>query len=124
MSIEAWIIVGAIVLFTWQQIALRMSCEPAERFRARFEAAFRALDIAAAEPRYCFNGERATVIDNKEFPMGKRQDFIMSIERYARNEAGEYFFFIFEGTVPFFFKHVSPSAAQAVLKEKYIALES
>jgi hypothetical protein len=90
--------------------------------RAHFDQQYRQYNIVADDPIYCFDGTKATIIqEREEVAVVNEQLTLVGIERYARNDAGEYFLFIANGQDKLFCKHVSHRMAKFVLKEKYVA---
>ncbi|SHG65800.1 hypothetical protein SAMN05428948_1483 [Massilia sp. CF038] len=93
----------------------------ARAFRARFDRQFLEAKLELSDPLYQFDGASATVIATVE-EMGKRGNagFLLSIERYARNQHGEYFLVRSDEPGAPFVKHVSHRIAKVILAEKYI----
>ncbi len=90
--------------------------------RARFESHFRACVRDSDDPRLRFDGHTATIVRDREESTSGRQDrLLMNIERYARNEAGEYFIFLCGYDGKPFVKHVEQNIAKIVLGDDYIA---
>lgn len=90
----------------------------------RAEQEFRALRLEASDATLCFDGRSATVVHEQRDYLDKWMRTVIRIQRYARNEHGEYFFFMSEGTGKPLFKHVGQASAKAALGSKYIAPDS
>lgn len=98
--------------------------EPAVDLRAHFDEQYRQFTIASDDALYRFDGSTATIVQEREERAIVNDEIVLiGIERYARNEAGEYFLFISngtDGTDKLFSKHVAHRMAKFVLKEKYV----
>jgi hypothetical protein len=94
--------------------------QQAENFRNGFDKAYRALKVESDDPLLRFAGASATIVSEREQRVDHKSPVIVAIERYARNDAGEYFFMVYEGHERFFIKHISHSNAQIALKNKYV----
>ncbi|QNA90227.1 hypothetical protein G4G28_20110 [Massilia sp. Dwa41.01b] len=83
---------------------------------------FRQLVVEAGNPELCFDGSRARIVDETEetfHDKGSNTTTLLRIQRYARNEYGEYFFFISDGRSKPFFKHTPHHIAKIALKDNY-----
>jgi hypothetical protein len=89
----------------------------------RIDEEFRALVVNSAVPNLRFDGRTAEIVDeHQEYYSEDETDAstLVRVQRFARNEYGEYFFFISEGDGRPFFKHVSHTNAQIALGKKYV----
>lgn len=89
----------------------------------RVDEEFRALVVDSAVANLRFNGRTAEIVDERQEHSTDEKtnaSTLVRIQRFARNEYGEYFFFISEGDGRPFFKHVSHSNAQIALGKKYV----
>ncbi|SHH25158.1 hypothetical protein SAMN05428948_3519 [Massilia sp. CF038] len=85
-------------------------------FFAQIERQFQALQVDDPDPLRCFDGSRATVVqDSVRSTTHEGRNKLTGIERYARNETGEYFYLIANGVDPPFFKHLSQEEARLAL---------
>lgn len=91
----------------------------ARALRARFDRQCLAIQIASVDPRLRFDGRSATVVRNTE-ERGQRGQ-LYSIERFARNRAGEYFLILSNEPGTPFVKHVTHEMARALLQAAYVA---
>jgi hypothetical protein len=89
----------------------------------RVDAEFRQLLVAGAHPAYCIDARTARIVDEREQFMGSHEHgyILVSVQRHVRNDHGEYYFFLSEGSGKPVFRHVPQATARAVLKKKYIA---
>lgn len=92
----------------------------------RAEAEFRAIRISEAPAELCFDGRSAEIVHEQRYYEDEHQYRVVSVQRYARNAYGEYFFFVYEGAAtPYagrpYFKHIEQRAAKAALGKRYLA---
>jgi len=86
--------------------------------RAKADQEFRKFSIQSDDPRYAFHGSTATVLhDHESWARGRSGLLNYFLTRYAKNEYGEYFVYMTQGSFgdkPFV-KHLAPDYASAVL---------
>jgi len=111
-----FILLFGVVAFVLAQLRTERH---ARALRARFDRHCLAIQIASANPRMCFDGRSATVVRDTE-ERGRR-GHLHSIERFARNPAGEYFLILSNEPGPLFVKHVTHEMARAILLGAYVA---
>jgi hypothetical protein len=119
------IVLGILMLWFgyrfYRRLRARFRPEEAFDLRAHFEYEFRQYRIDSDDPLQRFNGATVTMVcDNDDTAWVNNQQVLLGIERYARNEAGEYFLFFSNGRGKPFCKHVSHTAARLVLKDQYV----
>lgn len=89
----------------------------------RINEEFRALVVNSEVPNLRFDGRTSEIVDERQehhTDEGIDASTLARVQRFARNEYGEYFFFISEGNGRPFFKHVSQTNARIALGKKYV----
>lgn len=89
----------------------------------RIDEEFRTHVVNSEVPNLRFDGRTAEIVDeHQEHWTDDETDAstVVRVHRFARNEYGEYFFFISEGDGKPFLKHVSHTNAQIALGKKYV----
>jgi hypothetical protein len=87
----------------------------------RAEEEFRTLVVNNEFPELSFDGRTAEVVDDRQEGISDNGTYTLHrVLRFARNEYGEYFYFISEGDGTPFFKHVTQANAKIALGKKYI----
>jgi hypothetical protein len=83
---------------------------------------FRALVVNSTVPNLRFDGRTAEIVDEHQEHSDEGSDAstLVRVQRFARNEYGEYFFFISEGDGRPYLKHVSHTNARIALGKKYL----
>jgi hypothetical protein len=93
-----------------------------KEYRAAAERAFHATSLRSSDPRFCFEGMSAQVMDDKEVVERCHSRFSAYIlTRIAKNDFGEYFWFRFRSDSTPMLKYIEQSRAKFLLKEKYLA---
>jgi hypothetical protein len=87
--------------------------------RRRANQQFFSLQREAETPQLRFNGLQAIILMDEERASISETGHHYELTRYAANEAGEVFMFIYNPDGKPFFKHVEPRIARVVLKERY-----
>lgn len=89
--------------------------------RNKVHQQFQKIVLNANDERYSFQGETAIVVDDKETLYMDMSICSVTLTRYARNLAGEYFMLIIDGESELYCKHLDHKTARFVLKEKYVS---
>lgn len=90
----------------------------------RINEEFRTLVVNSTVPNLRFDGRASEIVDEQQehHTDGETNaSTLVRVQRFAKNEYGEYFFFISEGNGRPFFKHVSQTNARLALGKKYVA---
>lgn len=115
-----WIsLLAAVILpIGWQALKSAAAYQRAllAGFRQAFDEAYLGLRVPATVDGPVFSGKDATVIHDREF-LDKHQNYTRTV--YARNHAGEYFKYRFDGTKGVL-THLPRSIAKLVLKDKFV----
>lgn len=91
-------------------------------FFAQIERQFQALQVDDPDPLCRFDGSRAAVVqDSVRSTTHEGRYKLTGIERYACNDAGEYFYLIMNGVDPPFFKHLGQEDARLALGPAWCA---
>jgi hypothetical protein len=112
-------VTAAIVLYS---INGKKNRENLAKWRAEAEAQFSEIEIESPEPRYCFNGLMAEVVQDREEKQYMKSGYLIDyrLTRFARNTGGEYFMFISNRTAKPFLKHITQPNARIALKDRYL----
>ncbi|MDP3577794.1 hypothetical protein [Methyloversatilis sp.] len=88
--------------------------------RTKIEREFRAYSVASHDAKFAFVGLTAEVVkEDEEVSTVNYAIVAIKSRRIARNESGEYFLYVTDGTAKPFFKHIPHSNAKILLREKY-----
>lgn len=114
IALLAWIIFRNI------RIQLKARDNPAD-LRKQLEFDFWDVRVSSPDPRFSFDGRTAVVVNDEESLKTSNFAVIgMRVTRLARNDAGEYFLFVWDESRKPLFKHVSQSNAKLLLGAKYV----
>lgn len=95
----------------------------AAKFKGAAQAEFLALHSDCDDARFEFDGRKAQILAEKEeVETSRGVPLAYQLSRVARNEAGEYFYYLYRSDSSPYFKHIEHGAAKAILGKKYIPL--
>ena len=117
-------IILLLVFFVWSMVrGFRRAIKGDDvSILPRAEEEFRTLVINHELPELSFDGNSAEIVKNWREGITYNNIYTLHrICRFARNEHGEYFYFMSDGSGRPFFKHVTQVNAKIALGKKYIA---
>lgn len=102
---------------------MHLTRDHADGILPRIDEEFRTLVVSSEIPHLRFDGRTADIVEeHREYYTDRATgaSTLFRVQRFARNEYGEYFFFISEADTRPFLKHVSHSNARIALGKKYV----
>ncbi len=117
----AFLVFGGWIIYRNIRTQIRTLDNPGD-LRKQLESDFRNVLVNSPDPRFAFDGRTAVVVKDDESLKTSNYAVIgMEVTRLARNNAGEYFLFLWDDSRKPFFKHVDQSNAKLLLGSKYVS---